>query len=456
MMSQGEDVKRLQSRLNEVGDHGLVVDGFFRSATRSAVVRFQRSRGLADDGIVGPATAAALGLGDTPSPGQPATPTHGRRLRSIHVGLNGVDPTHYDGWDGKLNGCENDARTIMAIAERDGFRPTLLLTARATTANVLSAISAAARELAGGDVLLLSYAGHGGQVPNVSGDDEVDQQDETWVLYDRMLLDDELEQAFSEFGPGVDIVLLSDSCHSGTVYRKMFDPAQLEYAERKGTFYQNLSSSSTSPGGTRSFPMPASLGSRGGPSDPAVVEQRSLFGKGASVFSGKLRSGYGRKSPTGYVSIFERFPALHERNMPSILAPRRFPGQGGRSDGTSGDRGAAEPVLTRNMPIGVNAAVVAREAALYADIQESARGHATVRANGLSISGCQDAQLSQEVAGHGVFTTTLTDMWNDSAFTGTYEDLHRAILSRMGPTQTPVLGLWGQDPRSLARRTPFG
>ena len=122
--------------------------------------------------------------------------------------------------------------------------------------------------------------------------------------------------------------------------------------------------------------------------------------------------------------------------------------------GASGDRGA-EPVMTREMPLGVNASVVAREAALYAGIQESARGNATVQANGLSISGCQDAQLSQEVGGHGVFTTTLTDVWNNSAFIGTFDDFYRAIVARMGPTQTPVLGLWGQDPQSLAARTPF-
>ena len=456
MRSQGEDVKRLQSRLNEVGNYGLVVDGFFGSATRSAVVRFQRSQGLADDGIAGPITLGALGLTDALSTAQPTTPTQGRQLRSLHIGINSVDPAHYGGWDGKLNGCENDARNMTAIAERDGFSSTLLLTVQATTANVLSAISAAARQLASGDVFLLSYAGHGGQVPNVSGDDEVDQQDETWVLRERMLIDDELEQAFSDFAPGVDIVLLSDSCHSGTVHRKLFDPAQLEFAERKGAFYQNLSSSPTSTAGTRSFPMPASTGSRGGPADGAVEVQRSLYAGAAAVFSGKLKFGSGWKPATGYESIFDRFPILRDRDVPSTVAPRRFPGQGAMGGGASDDRGAAEPVMTRGMPLGVNASVVAREAALYAGIQESARGHATVQANGLSISGCQDAQLSQEVGGNGVFTTTLTEVWNDSAFTGTFEEFHRAIISRMGPTQIPVLSLWGQDPRSLAARTPFG
>lgn len=31
---------------------------------------------------------------------------------SLHIGLNRVDPAHYQGWDGKLNGCENDAKSM--------------------------------------------------------------------------------------------------------------------------------------------------------------------------------------------------------------------------------------------------------------------------------------------------------------------------------------------------------
>jgi hypothetical protein len=455
MRSQGEDVQRLQTRLNEVGHYGLVIDGSFGSTTRSAVVRFQRNLGLSGDGIASPTTLEALGLTDEPVAAPRSTPTRGRRLLSIHIGINSVDPAHYNGWDGTLNGCENDARTIQAIAERDGFTSTLLLTAQATTTNVLAAISAVAGQLASGDVFLLSYAGHGGQVPNVNGDDEIDQQDETWVTYDRMLLDDELEQAFSEFVPGVDIVLLSDSCHSGTVYRKMFDPAQLEYAERKAVFYKSLVSSPTSARRTRSFPIPASS-SRGGPTDRAVEEQRSLFGKAASDFRHKLKFGSGWAPAKGYLSIFDGL-VVRDREVSPPVAPRRFPGKTiAPAGGASGDRAVAEPVLTRNMPLGVNASVVARESALYAGIQASTRGHATVQANGLSISGCQDDQLSQESGGHGVFTTTLTDVWNNSAFTGTFEDFHRAIVSHMGLTQTPEIGLWGRDPQSLAGKTPFG
>jgi hypothetical protein len=140
---------------------------------------------------------------------------------SIHVGLNAVDPSAYGGWDGRLAGCINDAQALRAIAESRGFTPTVLLDGQATALGVTRAIARAAQELAAGDTLLLTYSGHGGQVPDVNGD-EPDGRDETWVLYDRMLVDDELYQLWSQFQADVRILMLSDSCHSGTVAR---DPA---------------------------------------------------------------------------------------------------------------------------------------------------------------------------------------------------------------------------------------
>lgn len=455
MGSTGEDVRRLQARLNEVGNFGLVADGRFGSLTRIAVLRFQRNNGLADDGVAGPITLKALGLTDGPAPEQPSTqPQQGRRL-SLHVGVNQVDPARYDGWDGALGGCENDAQTIRTIAQRDGFAPTMLLTRQATSGNLLAEIAAAAQQLTRGDTFLLSYAGHGAQVPNVSGDAEADQQDETWVLYDRMLIDDELAQAFAQFAAGVDIVMLSDSCHSGTVYRKMFDPTQLEYAERKGAFYQHLTAPRPSATGSRSFPIPASSGARGAPGDGADAQQRSLWGAASATFSQKLKLCSWTPAP-GYVSIFDRFETVARgRQAAAAITPRRFPNRGTRQD-VADSRGSGDGVVaTRNMPLGVNAAVVARDAALYVEIQASVRGRGVVQANAVSISGCQDSQLSQEVGGHGVFTTTLTDVWRDSSFTGNYDDFHRAIVSRMGPTQTPELGTFGLDPQSLVRKTPF-
>src|SRR6516162_268486 len=140
---------------------------------------------------------------------------------SIHIGLNHVDPKHYQGWDGALNACVADARDMLALAKKRRFGGnTLLLNEKATAANVTAALQDSAKKLAKGDILLLSYSGHGGQVRDTNGDEtDKGRMDETWVLFDREFVDDELYNLWSKFKPGVRILVLSDSCHSGTVTR---------------------------------------------------------------------------------------------------------------------------------------------------------------------------------------------------------------------------------------------
>lgn len=58
---RGQQVKKLQEKLNALGDT-LVVDGIFGPGTHAAVVNFQARNGLTADGVVGPKTKAALGL----------------------------------------------------------------------------------------------------------------------------------------------------------------------------------------------------------------------------------------------------------------------------------------------------------------------------------------------------------------------------------------------------------
>lgn len=148
------------------------------------------------------------------------------KAMSLHIGLNAVSPTEYEGWSGELNACEFDARDMAAIAKSRGMESTLLLTANGTRAKALAAIRAAAKKLTRGDLFFLTYSGHGGQVPDVSGD-EPDKKDETWCLYDGQLIDDELYLELGRFKAGVRILVLSDSCHSGSVARALPPPPAL-------------------------------------------------------------------------------------------------------------------------------------------------------------------------------------------------------------------------------------
>ena len=145
------------------------------------------------------------------------------RAVSLHIRLNLVDPKHYGGWSGPLAACEADAKDMAAIAKAQGMASTLLLTKAGTRKAVLAALRGAAAKLTQGDLFFVTYSGHGGQVADVSGD-EPDKQDETWCLYDGQLIDDELYFELGKFAPGVRILVLSDSCHSGTVTRARPEP----------------------------------------------------------------------------------------------------------------------------------------------------------------------------------------------------------------------------------------
>jgi metacaspase-1 len=141
---------------------------------------------------------------------------------AVHIGLNRLHPDAYAGWDGALDACENDALSMRDITASLGYETQVLLSEDATATAVLDAVHETAKSLTAGDICVLTYAGHGGQFQDL-GTDESDSLDETWLLFDREVLDDEINTALAAFDDGVRAVVLSDSCHSGTVVRKLGD-----------------------------------------------------------------------------------------------------------------------------------------------------------------------------------------------------------------------------------------
>ncbi|CAA6812296.1 MAG: Metacaspase [uncultured Sulfurovum sp.] len=135
---------------------------------------------------------------------------------SIHIGLEYIDAVHY-GSDGALRTCGKDCLDMKEIAEAQNFESSIVLLNEEGTRDAVSeAITNASRELVLGDILFISYSGHGGSVPNENSDEE-DEKDESWCLFDGFFLDDELYALWTKFAEGVRIMVVSDSCHSGTV-----------------------------------------------------------------------------------------------------------------------------------------------------------------------------------------------------------------------------------------------
>jgi hypothetical protein len=159
---------------------------------------------------------------------------------SIHIGLD---------YNGTLPTCGKDALDMQEIATSQNFETQhLLLNEEATTSSVIELITVASETLVSGDMLFISYSGHGSYVVDSSGDGD-EEKDQVWCLHDRYFLDDELYTLWTLFEEGVRIFVVSDSCHSGTVIRvapsfkavpisKYFphERAQEVYVQNKGFF----------------------------------------------------------------------------------------------------------------------------------------------------------------------------------------------------------------------------
>jgi hypothetical protein len=153
---------------------------------------------------------------------------------SLHVGVNFTEVGSTP-----LLGCVNDAKEMACIAEQYGFEGREVVVDRdALLDTVMDKIKDAATRLVSGDIFFFTFSGHGSFVPDQNGD-EYDFRDETLVLYDFMLSDDVLARdLWPRFAAGVRILMVSDSCSSGSVSarlvpRKDDDRKEEEVADEK-------------------------------------------------------------------------------------------------------------------------------------------------------------------------------------------------------------------------------
>jgi hypothetical protein len=137
--------------------------------------------------------------------------------RSLHIGIN-----DYPGTSSDLSGCVNDANDWREAMEAREFETTSLIDGEASKSNMLEAITKIVEDTGRDDIAVITYSGHGTWVPDEDGD-EPDGRDEALCPHDitqgQVLTDDELYEIFSGRKWGARIILISDSCHSGSVSR---------------------------------------------------------------------------------------------------------------------------------------------------------------------------------------------------------------------------------------------
>lgn len=132
--------------------------------------------------------------------------------------------TNYSGTPYALQGCVNDANDWAEVLSGRGFDVAQLLDGAATRAGITAALGDDAHRLGRGDLLFVTFSGHGTWVPD-RDNDEADHRDEAICPHDigqaGPIVDDELHSIFASRSWGSHVVMISDSCFSGTMQRFM-------------------------------------------------------------------------------------------------------------------------------------------------------------------------------------------------------------------------------------------
>eukprot|EP00927_Polykrikos_kofoidii_P051256 TRINITY_DN45042_c0_g1_i1.p1 TRINITY_DN45042_c0_g1~~TRINITY_DN45042_c0_g1_i1.p1 ORF type:complete len:481 (-),score=56.08 TRINITY_DN45042_c0_g1_i1:85-1527(-) len=145
--------------------------------------------------------------------------------RATHLLVIALD---YKGTANELS-CTVDGNNLQALARACGVQDIVALYDQmATKARVEQSLHAISTRCGPEDTVVVCYSGHGTSVTDYDGD-EVDAQDEAYVLYDdngqaipptenSLMTDDELADILiSKLPAGISLIVVSDCCHSGTV-----------------------------------------------------------------------------------------------------------------------------------------------------------------------------------------------------------------------------------------------
>ncbi|KAK9854730.1 hypothetical protein MYU51_003999 [Penicillium brevicompactum] len=181
--------------------------------------------------------AYGQGGGPAPPPSNPVAFGHGApqgysfqysrctgKRKALMIGIN------YFGQKGQLRGCINDVKNMSTYLNQNfGYarEDMVLLTddqqnpmSQPTKVNILRAMHWLVKDAQPNDSLFFHYSGHGGQTPDLDGDED-DGYDEVIYPVDFRaaghIVDDEMHRIMVQsLRPGVRLTAIFDSCHSGS------------------------------------------------------------------------------------------------------------------------------------------------------------------------------------------------------------------------------------------------
>ncbi|HYP54473.1 MAG TPA: caspase family protein, partial [Pyrinomonadaceae bacterium] len=124
-----------------------------------------------------------------------------------------------------LRGCVNDCNDWAALL-RDHYDFTdiqVVQDGNARKAAIMDGIKNLLADARSGDVLVLTNASHGTYEASASDDEDFDEALCPYDTDSNLIVDDELRELFANVPAGVNLTVISDSCHSGSVTRVVLD-----------------------------------------------------------------------------------------------------------------------------------------------------------------------------------------------------------------------------------------
>lgn len=150
----------------------------------------------------------------------------GGQVRALVMGINNYSGSNI----ATLKGAVADARDIENTLRSAGVTDLkVLMESDANRKNVVAAMARLISESKRGDLVIISFAGHGSQQPELVKGSEPDHMDEIFLLsgfswkgpgtVDR-IVDDEINAWLSQLNRnGVDVLFIADTCHGGGLLR---------------------------------------------------------------------------------------------------------------------------------------------------------------------------------------------------------------------------------------------
>jgi hypothetical protein len=161
-----------------------------------------------------------------------------RTLLSLNIGLNTVDPKKF-GQAPPLEAAVADSLSMQAFAKKMNFSTLVLNDAQANKSCVLSHLRYARSIIKENGVLIVTFSGLGNQMPDLSKD-ETDRLDETVILYDDLIMDDEFAEEISMFDKSATVIVISDVPHGFDFESDLMEISRRNFLEDSRFVFPNI------------------------------------------------------------------------------------------------------------------------------------------------------------------------------------------------------------------------